>query len=291
MVKLNHLSFIALIWLLMQYSFSVSQPIPKLSRSNNLHGTTLNSSGKKSYKTQLQAEIIEMNKALPIETQAGITASKYSYDGKNVVLKMTCDENMISIDLFNQRKEQIHDALVVNYRNDDDVSATSLFVLLTKNNAGFEVRYVGKTSGKFCSVILTPQEVRQIMSVKNSEKNPRQVVEQLVMLENENYPAEVADGLIVVGGMVEDFYVVYEASVDEDIYSISVMNQNKEKIKKEILSGFDFEDLATQTFFNNLIKARLGVEYRYIGDVTGEICKVKISVAEIRSLIDVVVAE
>ena len=231
---------------------------------------------------ELRKYIATLNSSCPQKNVMGYIKS-YTILGNEVIVTIICDEDIMSLDRLNSNRNLLKENLLTSYRNSSDLKP--FVVALAQSHVGLTHKYVGESSGKKCIVKITQKELADAASVANSEKDPMKILEAFVLSDNSNCPYSIEDGMIFLGWVIEEFYVVYEVKMDEEMYSIEQLIQNSVDQKDRIIQSLDVTDATTNYIMKLLIQAKKGLAYRYIGDTTFQKSEVKISLIELRNLI------
>lgn len=231
---------------------------------------------------ELRNYITSSNRLCPQNNDMGYIKS-YTIVGDEVIIIQICDEDVISMDRLNANRRLLKENLLTVYRNSSDLK--QFVAALAKSHVSLTHKYIGESSGKKCIVKLSQKELADAASVTNSEKDPMKILEAYVLAENSNCPYPIEDGMVFLGYVIEEFYVVYEVKMDEELYSIEELIQNSIGLKDEILQDIDISDVRINYFVKTLIQAKHGLAYRYIGDSSKSKCEIKINLFELRDLL------
>lgn len=92
---------------------------------------------------------------------------------------------------------------------------------------------------------------------------------------NDELPENIDEGMVLEMVYIDDDYVVYSYSLDEDYYDLDYFRTNRSDVKRalknDILNNTD-EDVR---FFLNACKDNnKGIAYRFVGNVSGDVCTI-----------------
>ena len=99
---------------------------------------------------------------------------------------------------------------------------------------------------------------------------------------NKEFPMTVEEGLSITGISLEGDYVVYDAKVDESLYSIDLLKESKAELKKSIIEELGSGDTDVKEMIKLCKEADKGIAYIYTGDQTDETCEVRIRPDELK---------
>lgn len=234
-------------------------------------------------KPELRSFVAEMNSQCPYDA-GSMTVTKYYVDGNNVVIVYSVDENVIKIDDIQSASNKQKETLLSVYRYTPELKH---FVnLMAESKAGVVNLYIGSKSCKQCRVVLSSKEIASAAKVKKSDKDPLHLLEIYVELYNEHLPEMIDDGIMNTSILIEDFYVVYEYVLDEDIHSVEQWIEEKGNRKNKFINAISTIDGQAKTEIMTIIMARKGIIYRYIGDVSGKTCEIRINAAELKNALN-----
>ena len=97
----------------------------------------------------------------------------------------------------------------------------------------------------------------------------KKFLENCVILENKNFPVEINKGMVVKKCLMEEKNIVYEISLDPNIYNMSNLKESdKEEMKDKIMDDMDDMDVngdvALWRYLKQLRELNMGLCYRYI---------------------------
>lgn len=117
-----------------------------------------------------------------------------------------------------------------------------------------------------------------VMLASCAESKLKAAVEQA----GKELPMKAEEGIIITDISLEGDYVVYGAKVDENLYSIDLLEENKAELKKSMMGELDSSDEDVKEMLKLCKEANKGISYIFTGDQTGETCEVRINPSELR---------
>lgn len=103
---------------------------------------------------------------LPIQIEEGMMLTGYELSGENIVYTASVDEKLYSIEDLNANKAALKSSILEEGLN--DVESKALLDLCKISHTGLIYRYVGKQSHKKCEVVISSEEIRQIVPTPSS---------------------------------------------------------------------------------------------------------------------------
>lgn len=101
-------------------------------------------------------------------------------------------------------------------------------------------------------------------------------------------PIQIDEGLVVDDITLGDNGIVYHVTVNEELYDMGLLKENAPEIKKGIIDDLDKsvgDDNEVKEFLKAAVELNKPVNYKYEGDTSGDIVRVKISTAEIKAIL------
>lgn len=230
--------------------------------------------------SKLKQIVEQLNQECPMSMGEAGEFTSVQYEDGNVVMNYTINEDYLDIDALNKNKDVLKDygtTFIQNATGD----TKELIDALSKEGAGWTIRFKGQTSGKTVSLTLSRNDILNASKVDVKDKDPLSIIEGVIRLTNAQMPEDIEEGLTITEVSLEDRYVVYNVSCDESIISIRALRENTQELKSEILGNFDMSNMAIAKFIQNCKKANVGIAYRYIGNDSGKSCLIKIPVSEL----------
>jgi len=127
---------------------------------------------------------------------------------------------------------------------------------------------------------ISKEEVKDISAGNIDPITPREMLEIMVVSTNAQCPIQIDKVMTLSSVSLEKDNFVYNYSLDENTVSVESIEGNKDvlkaNIKKLLLSG----DPMMQELIRTCKEANVSILYRYIGDISGDVCIVKISSEE-----------
>ena len=98
---------------------------------------------------------------------------------------------------------------------------------------------------------------------------------------NAMLPTKIADGMEMTRAYLEDDYLFYEVTVDEDLLSIANIKSNRPTLKKNILAVLNSDDVSTKALKDLCKSVNVGIAYKYVGKDSRQTATVRITPAEL----------
>lgn len=103
------------------------------------------------------------------------------------------------------------------------------------------------------------------------------------------YPMVIDEGLTVDDITLGDNGIVYHVTVNESVYDIDAIKISKAEMKEGVIEGLKEsikDDNDVKTFIKLAVASNKPISYLYEGDTSGDNVRIKISVAELKRLLD-----
>lgn len=187
------------------------------------------------------------------------------------------DDNVIEFDyvVTDDEEPELYQALFEAWKEDPtsikDLMLTMMGTpemkdfreLMAETDASLICKFKLKYTGDKFSVRMSADEINGagIYEVSPSMRKAKEL-DGIVGTMNSMYPQTVEEGLVIENITDDGEYFVFNVIVDEDLYDLSLIEDNKEEMKREMLPEMgDFSEIC-QTYDR-------GVIYRYRGNQSG----------------------
>ena len=124
-------------------------------------------------------------------------------------------------------------------------------------------------------------EVKDLAEGKIDPISPRDLLEIMITSTNAQCPMQIDEVTILSSVSLEGTNVVYNYSLDEDVVTMDVIEQNKISIKSNLKQALSTPDPTMKQMIGVCKGANTGISYRYVGNTTGNVCVIKFSPSEL----------
>lgn len=108
----------------------------------------------------LKAQVDAANATCPLEIGGGLVITKMAIEGNYVVYYNSVDDNVVSIPLLNQLKEESKNDIVARLKQQINDPSFKAFIFACKNaNKGIAYKYIGNTSKEECLILIELSEL------------------------------------------------------------------------------------------------------------------------------------
>lgn len=245
-----------------------------------------NSEKKDEKSTNKLNEIVELlNKHCPISAGSIGTLESFEFDGTNIVLNVSINEDYANIDFIKQHEQESREAML-NLFSLKSQDVEPLLKEMLKNNVGLNIVYTGKQTGKKANIIMTPEEFQSML--ERPASTPEDLLNQQAAIYNQQLPQDMGDGLVLTNFSVEGEYVVYTCEADENQVSIDYLRENQKELNSAMKLFLipELDNPAGKILLDLCKETGKDIKYRYIGNPSGKQVEIEISVDEIMSELD-----
>ena len=159
--------------------------------------------------------------------------------------------------------------------------------LLIKFNYGLRLVVTESAKGSF-EYKATVDEIKSLR--KRYQINPHEALYNLMSLsiesERENLPMEIGEGMVMRDYLLDSDNIAIVITVDEDIYSVDEMYNNRDLIKTSIIEE-GCNNAESKALLDMCKVSHTGLIYRIVGNRSNKKFDVKISSDEIRRVVNV----
>jgi hypothetical protein len=184
--------------------------------------------------------------------------------------------------------EKVKEALVMCFlcaNGQGDNQGNVMMDKLIKENCGLKIVITNSAQGK-TEYSATVQEIQSLR--KRYQLNPQEAMCNMLTLsleaERMSLPMKIEEGLYLTDYRLEGEDIVITAMMDESIYSIETLQENKEMVKNSIWEDVN-NDADMKALFDMCKVSHTGLVYRYVGDQSRKQCNIRFSSREIRAKI------
>lgn len=236
--------------------------------------------------SKLKAVVAIANKQCPIEVEGIGKVTSIIYDKENVVYTLNMNEDIVDISVLKENPESMKETIKAMFLN-PEADVKELLNLIAACNAGLQMKFVGQDSGEEAVCRLAPEDVKEVLNANSTpEQSKRAQLETQLKMANLQFPMQASDEVLIEKVELEDESVVYICKVDEDVCSISQIEESAKEIKKEVVASLtEQDDTATQLFLQTCIDNDKNITYRYIGSESDDYCDIVITLPELKKMI------
>lgn len=233
------------------------------------------------YRELLKKEITASNRQCPMHFGDAATLNSMKYDDTKNTVQFYYSIADYNFEVFKQSPDVMKNQIMLSLKSDD---TKELLNLMDKANSSLELIFKQMNGSEEITLTVTADELRGISNGSmNTAGDSRKRLENIIQMENTVCPYELEKGMTMNRVYLEGDKAVYECSVDEDLYDISLLRQMKGDVKEgieEVFKGDPTMQNAAEVFAEN----NIDVIYRYVGSSSGESCEIVFTPADFRSM-------
>lgn len=231
---------------------------------------------------ELKQEIEKVNKACPqnMGLMGDMMSAKYNDDTKTAEFYYITNDEFVDIDLLRKNKDMVR--LSFKSLLNDNSEFSKAMKLASDAGVGLKYTFKSKDTGKSVDVVLTSEDIKKALNEPVYEEATYEL-QLKTMIENENstYPQDLGSGLTMQSVKLTDDYVVYLCYMDEDIFDMSMIDEETKEAMKDGIIGM-MDDITIKTQLKIFVKNGKGLVYRYQGDESGKTVDIIFSVDELK---------
>ena len=234
-----------------------------------------------SSKKDLKSEIEKVKDECPLDLGMVGEISSINYDEETdeVVMTMTINKDLpLKLSALKQLKNTMKRTVLGNMAKSE--SNMTLMEKIASADAEFTIVMQTAETNESLKIRISTEEVKDISAGNIDPITPREMLEIMVVSTNAQCPIQIDKVMTLSSVSLEKDNFVYNYSLDENTVSVESIEGNKDvlkaNIKKLLLSG----DPMMQELIRTCKEANVSILYRYIGDISGDVCIVKISSEE-----------
>ena len=222
----------------------------------------------------LRKSIAMANAMCPVSLGAMGEMTSMVYEKGDLIISYALNEDVISVETLKNNKEMVRQNATTMVRNaTGDLKTT--FDLLASEGAGLVMKYIGKQSKAKFTIRFTAEEILRASIAPEEARDPMAALKSQIEVGNAMLPTKIARAYL------EDDYLFYEVTVDEDLLSIANIKSNRPTLKKNILAVLNSDDVSTKALKDLCKSVNVGIAYKYVGKDSRQTATVRITPAEL----------
>lgn len=190
-------------------------------------------------KKSLQLVIKELNAECPIPLGAFGQMDNVTYSGNLVTFNYTL-AGSVDINSFRDNKEQFHQFMLDNYRNNSDESFRQILKAIIEAEANLDVAFKSE-DGDFYVIHFTDEEISENFPVYNGDSET--YLQSTLQTIRMQLPITYSEGMTCTYVDIDSYYLTYYFECDETLFNIDEMQrnilENYEEMKNMIISSSD----------------------------------------------------
>lgn len=230
---------------------------------------------------QIKAEIVNANKACPIDLGivGTMTSVEYDEDANNVIYTITISKNLPdgTIETMRQNKGRLADQMK------GTISQPKMRQMMNKiveANASLTFKYTGQ--GDDIDITITADDIKESLAKPTSTAdNAKVFINNSVEMENSRCPYKVDEATTMLSARLDGDYVIYQYRVDDSQLNIEDFDNAARMVKNNILNMFH-NDVALKQFAEALVSLNKSLIYRYEFNNSPESIDIVITTDELR---------
>ncbi|MGM9794963.1 MAG: hypothetical protein ACI3ZZ_01910 [Candidatus Aphodosoma sp.] len=243
---------------------------------------------KQSYENSIEAQIKRANRDCPIPVANGVgQISSIILEDKLLTYNIDYKSGFVDIDAFKANPDATRDMFYLSFVA---LQAQGNYVKemineLLKRDIGLRIIISDGTGSKFCS-ILSPDYISDISNriALNPSEALHEALKLKILLENNGFPIEAEEGMILTGMTLEGNNIIVFVELDENLYDMSLLKEMSTDFGYSLLEEANNGDPELGALFDLCKISHSGLVYRMRGKQSMQQCDMGISSDEIRRL-------
>lgn len=235
-----------------------------------------------SSKKELQKTIETANKECPIDLGmiGEMSSMRFDEEADEVIITMTIRKDFpLKISALQNLKNTLKRAMLGNWARTE--SSIKLMKDIAKANSRFTMVMQTEVTNENIEINISKDEVKDLAEGNIDPILPRDLLEIMAVSANAQCPMQVDEATTLSSASLEGSNFVYNYSLDENSVSIEALKQNKTVLKANIKQTLFAPDPIVKQMVDLCKEANIGLLYRYVGEVSGNVCVVKFAPSEL----------
>ncbi len=212
-----------------------------------------------------------------------------SMDNDTIVIEYNLDDNYCPVkmmgEIYRKHKEDINTATYLSFFEwfSDTTNLKNDLILM---NACIKYIVSGRSSFEKYEMFISNDEIKKL-----SKRNITEYERNLLRIKNkfagEAYrcPYKIEEGMWMDDVYLDNRYITFKINVDENLYSISLLQSMPQELKVALLEEMNNLPLImTYGELLSIYKCHLGMQYIYVGSKSGNKASVKLEPSEMPNL-------
>lgn len=234
-----------------------------------------------SSKKELQKGIEAVNKECPMDLGmfGEISGMQFDEETDEVIMTIIISKNMpLKISSLKELKNTIKRLMLGNWAKSE--SSIELMKEIAKADSKFTMVMQTEDTNENVEIKISKDEIKDLAEGNIDPILPRDLLGIVATLTNAQCPMQI-DGMTILSSVsLEGNNFVYNYSIDENSISIETFKQNKTAVKANIKQALFAPDPSLKQMISTCKEANIGILYKYVGNVSGNVCIIEISPSE-----------
>lgn len=235
-----------------------------------------------SCKSEVENNVMEVNKQCPIELNSTCKITALEFENGIITYRFTLDEEFNNMTALSKHPSKLHvNALNAVTGSEGDVR--ELYELAAKE--GFSIRFVykGNNTGKEATVMLFASQIKRALN-ENIDAGISKL-EAEINFANISMPMNLENGVVIRKIEFQDNVVCYLCDIDEEQISINLLKKNIDELKRNILLELKGMSKKDKLLFEMIREGGYLFAYKYKGTTTGKEVTLTFSNSEIAEIL------
>lgn len=228
--------------------------------------------------SRLEKIVKAMNEECPLSMGSiGEITSVEIVDG-NALCNLMIDEQYMNIQALKDNVEVLRQNILTSFMNPSKEMA-DLITELKRSDAGLIYKYTGKQTGNSFQVVLSAEDIRNASKADPDNSDPMERMQAEINSSNLQCPMSMDIGITITSLELEEEYVVYNITVDEDLVNMLELKANSSQMEQVFRTNLLSQQDAVSTNFVKLCReVKRNMLYRFKGSASGEILEIKVDI-------------
>lgn len=236
----------------------------------------------------IETQIERANRDCPIPIANGVgQVSSIKLENNFLTYYINYKSGHTNIEAFRSKPDATRDMFYLSFvaMQAQGSHVEKMISALLKKNIGLRIIIADGAENRFQSD-LTPAYISEMSN--RVKLSPSEALHDALMLkiqtENDGFPIQAEDGMIITGMSLEDNNIVVLAELDENLYDINLLKEASYDFGYSLLEEANNGDPELGAMFDLCKISHTGLIYRMKGKQSSHYCDMEISSDEIRRL-------
>lgn len=237
---------------------------------------------------RIKKQLDSINNQCPIDMDI-IKIDGMSMENDTIVIQYSVDDNYYPVkmmgEIYKQHKEDVNTTTYLTFLEGFS-DTTNMKKDLMLMNASIKYIVSGQSIFDKYEIFISNDEIQKLSKshITEYERN-RLLIKNKLAGEAYRCPYKIEEGMWMDKVYLENNYITFKIKVDENLYSISLLQSRPQELKAALLENVN--NMPSLMAYGDLLaidNCHLGIQYLYVGSKSGDVASVKLESSDMPKL-------
>lgn len=232
---------------------------------------------KKLTKTEIEYEVEKLNAQCPQPVTEDVVMTSVLYHKDTVIYKYMLENQLKMLSTDNLKKS----TLLLAQTKENKQWMQKFY----KNKIVLKCIYTAKDGSKK-TITISPKEIGDMLNQAISDRQAKEMILSIQIEDLKNRLPEVIEkGITIIDVELDEKYLTYIESIDENYIDVSLLNANKQEVKNVMKDNLKNSLPKEKRDMKSITDTKRGIAYKFVGNKTKKTCIITFSTEEINKII------